>query len=51
MSQETDVNNCFDSAFFEVVNQHPDPNKSISDDYATPASKKNFVFDRLMLKL
>jgi hypothetical protein len=36
MTQEADVNNCFDSAFFQVVREHPDPNKSMSDDYSLP---------------
>jgi hypothetical protein len=36
MSREADVNNCFDSAFFQNVRQHPDPNKSMSDDYSLP---------------
>jgi len=39
MSQESDVNNCFDSAFLQVVGQHPDPNKSMSDDYSLPSAQ------------
>lgn len=36
MSQEADVNNCFDSSFLQDTGQHPDPNKNISTDYSLP---------------
>ena len=39
MSQEADVNNCFDAAFHRVCGDYPDPNKSMSDDYGFPVQQ------------
>jgi hypothetical protein len=36
MSQEADVNNCFDSAFLQDRGQEPDPDKNMSTDYSIP---------------